>query len=228
VYAIPPPATEWGFVDFAPLGQNRAGLMTMPAMLTILSHPLQTSITRRGLFAQDYLYCQQAPPPPGVDITVDPQPGQTLRQFMEAHGTSPSCVGCHMVMDPIAFAFENFDAIGRFRVNEVPAGTGGPVDTTATNVVLFDGTTFGDGAYADAVEWASEAVKPAMRPKLSRCWVDQIYRNAVGASAGPDQDALLAALDTSFAGPASDQYLLLALLSELVSSPAFGQVGDPR
>jgi len=56
-----------------------------------------------------------------------------LRQLMEKHRKNPGCASCHSVIDPLGFALENFDAMGRWRT--VDAGT--PVDSSA---VLPDGT----------------------------------------------------------------------------------------
>jgi hypothetical protein len=225
VYGITAPASGWSLVDFSTLApdQKRAGIMTMPAMMAILSHPVTNSIVRRGLFASEFLFCQtKVTVPRNVDTTIPSNLSGTLRQFMEQTTEVGSCVACHRSMNGLAYAFENFDAIGRFRTTETPANPTLAVDPVAVNPVpLFDGTNF--GTYSDARGWAANAA--ALDQQVSRCWVDQIYRNAVGASAGPGQDAVLAGIDQAFD---TSGHLMQTLLLELVSSPAFTQVGPPR
>lgn len=226
VYGITPPGSGWQRVDFsvAPLDQQvRAGLMTMPAMLTILSHSALNSITRRGLFVMGSLLCQDTPTVPRVvDTTLHVAPDGTLREFMES-GPGVCGATCHGRQDPMAFAFENFDAIGRFRTTETtPNGTVKSVDPTVmSSFEMFNGQIF--PAYADAREWADNIADPAYG--FSACMIKHMYRNAVGASAGADQAAAIAGLDASFA---SSGYLFTEVLLDFVSSPLFTQVGSPR
>jgi hypothetical protein len=63
---------------------------------------------------------------------------QTMRQRMESHRASPTCAACHRLMDPIGFALENFDGIGRWREMAGDEGTGA-IDSSG---VLPDGTEF--------------------------------------------------------------------------------------
>lgn len=80
------------------------------------------------------------PPPPNVKIVPPKQAGSggdnadvpSMREWMEGHRTNPACAGCHRMMDPIGFALESFDAIGRYREEE----NGKPIETA---VVLYDG-----------------------------------------------------------------------------------------
>lgn len=225
VYDIPAPATEWELVDFsaAPLDtQKRAGIMTMPAMMTLLSHPVHNSIVRRGLFANSHLFCQQELPLPRVDTTINVPENGTLREFMESIEAQPSCSSCHIFMNRLGYAFENFDAMGRFRTTELDSlGGSHPVDASAQTVALVDGTIFGD--YQDARQWAANAA--SLETLVSRCWVDQVYRNAVGAEVEDAQDAVLASIDANFS---SSGHRMKDMLLEFVSSPAFTHVGAPR
>jgi hypothetical protein len=75
------------------------------------------------------------PPPPDVPQLAEVAQAKpaTLRQQMELHRATPVCASCHKVMDPIGFAFENFDAVGAWRTHE----PGGPIDASGQ---LADGT----------------------------------------------------------------------------------------
>jgi len=81
------------------------------------------------------------PPPPLVPQLKDKAPGGknvTMRQRVAQHRADPACAGCHNLMDPVGFALENYDAIGRRRTTE----DGARVDATGS---LPDGSNF-DGA----------------------------------------------------------------------------------
>src|SRR5690606_3156397 len=87
------------------------------------------------------------PPPPGVEVNLDVSvplgsAPVTMRERLQQHRADPSCAACHNMMDPIGFALENFDAVGKFRDH----ADGKPVDATA---VFWDGTDFDgpDGLY---------------------------------------------------------------------------------
>jgi hypothetical protein len=225
VYNITPPAHEWDLVDFSTqsVDQQRAGILTMPALLSVFSHPVLNSPTRRGLFVTTQLFCGTVdPPPPSANTSVPPPVGGTLRQQMEAHRSNSFCASCHVWMDPLGFAFENFDALGSYRTVEVDAmGTSFPIDATGTGINTINGHPFAD--FNGPREFSASIVDPVH--DVSRCWLDQVYRNGVGATPNSGQDALLTQLDTDFV---NDNYSFLNLLLAFVSSQAFTQVGPPR
>jgi hypothetical protein len=226
IYAIPPPASDWDLVDFSAVSpdQKRAGIMTLPIIMTIQSHPASNSITRRGIFVMASLLCQTVPPVPRIaDTSIELVAGQTLREFMEA-GPGGCGASCHDKQDSMGFAFENFDPVGRFRTDEPvePPPATEPVNPAMlTAFEMFNLDPF--PAYADVREWASHMTDPARG--FSNCMLRQAYRNAVGSSVGSLQEAEIASLDMDFA---SSGYLFTEALLDLVSSPLFTQVGVPR
>ncbi|MEI7683634.1 MAG: DUF1592 domain-containing protein [Planctomycetota bacterium] len=97
---------------------NRGGLLTQASILTITSHPTRTSPVKRGHWVLEKILGTPPPPPPPNVPELDGQKGAkpaTLRQQLEQHRANPNCAGCHARMDPIGFAFEHFDALGKFR-----------------------------------------------------------------------------------------------------------------
>src|SRR5690606_2459974 len=104
-----------------PAEQDRAGVLTQASFLAVQAHPDQTSPVLRGKFVRTKLMCQPPdPPPPDADITP-PEVGEgaTARERFSAHfAAGTSCAECHALMDPIGFAFEHFDAVGEFRLQE--------------------------------------------------------------------------------------------------------------
>lgn len=115
VYKVPAPAQDFERVVF-PKEQERAGILGHALFLTLTSKPEDTAPTSRGMFVREQFLCQQVPPPPpGVDTNlppVDEALPRTNRERLAAHTTNPACAGCHALIDPIGFAFENFDAVG--------------------------------------------------------------------------------------------------------------------
>jgi hypothetical protein len=116
--------------------EARRGLLGHGSILAVTSHAERTSPVLRGKWVLENLLGQPVPPPP-EDVPQLTAPSQdapkTLRQQMELHRATPVCASCHKVMDPIGFAFENFDAVGAWRTREA----GGPIDVSGQ---LADGT----------------------------------------------------------------------------------------
>ena len=99
--------------------ENRRGLLGQASILTVTSYPNRTSAVQRGKWIlTNILGNPPQPPPPNVPPLKANEEGATvksLRERMEEHRTNPVCAGCHKVMDPVGFALENFDGIGRWR-----------------------------------------------------------------------------------------------------------------
>jgi len=96
---------------------NRGGLLTQASILTLTSNPTRTSPVKRGKWILEQLLGTPPPPPPPDVPEIDEKkiPTGSLRQVMEQHRANPICASCHARMDPIGFAFENFDGIGAYR-----------------------------------------------------------------------------------------------------------------
>lgn len=100
----------------------RRGLLNHGSILTLTSFPTRTSPVLRGKYVlENILNTPPPPPPPNVEeLQTDRGEGQrtSLREQLERHRNDPNCSSCHALMDPIGFGLENFDAIGRWRVEE--------------------------------------------------------------------------------------------------------------
>jgi hypothetical protein len=119
--------------------QNRWGLLGKGSILMVTSYPNRTAPVLRGAFILENITgTPPSPPPPDVEgfkENKDGEKAKTVREIMEQHRASPSCNGCHGVMDPLGFSLENFDAIGAWRSKDVNAGT--VIDASGK---LVDGT----------------------------------------------------------------------------------------
>jgi hypothetical protein len=117
----------------------RGGLLGQASVLTVTSYPNRTSVTMRGRWLLANMLGAPPPPPP-PDIPALKEPGsegqpRSLRERMEMHRKNPACASCHQRMDPLGFALENFDALGKWRTES----DGAPIDPSAT---FPDGTRF--------------------------------------------------------------------------------------
>jgi hypothetical protein len=123
------------------LPPERAGLFTQASFLASTGLPNGTSPPRRAKAIMDHVACIPiSPPPANLMVTVPPpEDGKQTREIFQEHSTSPACRGCHSQLDPIGFAFEDFDAAGAYRTQEA----GRPIDASGN----IDGIgTFHDGA----------------------------------------------------------------------------------
>ncbi|MEP6962615.1 MAG: DUF1592 domain-containing protein, partial [Acidobacteriota bacterium] len=123
-------------VEVAP-DSPRAGLLGQGSIQLLTSYPTRTSAVLRGKYVLENLLAS-APPPPPANIpalkTENSGKALSMKEAMQLHRANPTCASCHAKMDPIGFALESFDAIGRFRTEE----NGQPIDNSSN---LPDGTT---------------------------------------------------------------------------------------
>jgi mono/diheme cytochrome c family protein len=147
-YGLPPPKTE-GFqrVSLQP-ADHRGGLLTMGAVLGLSSDGTRHRPIHRGVWLSEAIFGKTPPPPPANVPAIEPptpqSPKASLRDKLTAHSTNPNCAACHAKIDPLGFAWDNYDAIGQWRVVEkVPAGNGAdPAIVSAGE--LPDGRAFKD------------------------------------------------------------------------------------
>jgi hypothetical protein len=156
-----PGAAEGGAWVELPAGE-RSGLLTHPGLMALLSKSSRPDPIHRGLFVREQVLCMQIPDPPATDaggnpIQFDitpPSPGSSNRQQFTAHTDRPECATCHGFFDPLGFAFENYDATGKFHEvdefdNAIDAssevGNAGDLTGTYENAVdLADGVQGSD------------------------------------------------------------------------------------
>jgi hypothetical protein len=102
-------------------GEQRSGVLTQGAILTVSSYPTRTSPPVRGKWVMENLLGTPPPPPPDdVPQLNDSNIGVevSLRERLEQHRKDPNCAPCHVVMDPLGFGLENYDAVGAWRTHD--------------------------------------------------------------------------------------------------------------
>ncbi|WP_242515203.1 DUF1592 domain-containing protein [Sorangium cellulosum] len=205
--SVPPGTTAPQLVELPP--DQRAGVLTQPAFLAVHAHPDSTSPVLRGKAIRTKLMCQEPPPPPdNVDLTPPAgEQGVTARERYQQHASDPSCAGCHKLMDPIGFAFENFDAVGAYRTEE-----GGQVIDVSGEIV---GSADMEGPFLGVRELAERLAGSA---QVRECLASQWFRYAAGRFEAPGDACSLDDLRAGFHGSEGD---LVELIVATTQTEAF-------
>ncbi len=118
-------------------GQRRGGLLRQGSILLVTSYPTRTSPVIRGKWILENVMGVPPPPPPAsvppLDNVKNVRKNAPVRERLAEHRKNPTCAACHRLTDPVGFALENYDAVGRWRTLD----GGEPIDASGT---LFNGT----------------------------------------------------------------------------------------
>ncbi len=149
---------------------GRAGYLGLVGFLTATSMPDRTSPTHRGLRILTNLLCTEIPPPP-VDVppslpVPDPMEPQTFRAKVESISDDPVCADCHLRVDPLGLALENYDGVGQYRIQYE---NGDPVDASTR---LPDGSNA--NGLPDVIAWLKRD------PRVPSCAVQKLYTYGLG------------------------------------------------
>ncbi len=188
---------------------NRAGLLGHGSVLTVTSYATRTSPVVRGKYLLDnILGAPPPPPPPNVpaleDAAGDGHEPASIRELMATHRRSPACATCHLRMDPLGFALENFDGIGRWRDMDGPT----PIDASG---VLPDGTAF-DGP----VEFREALLDRS--GEFVRTFAEKLLTYALGR---PVQHYDIPAVRSILRDAAAEDHRWSSLVLGIVESPPF-------
>lgn len=195
-----PPGDTW---QPATLGPARQGLLTRAAFATAHAYPHASSPIHRGHFVLQELLCQKLVIPP-VQIGELP-PADSAKDRLELHRADPLCASCHLRIDPLGIAFEQFDGIGAFRTayeNGVPVAPQGSLESPLLNFV-------------DA---ASLSDQLKSMPTVQSCYATQWFRFAAGRSEQYGDACSLESIEASFKLSGGN---MLSLLHAITQSDAF-------
>jgi hypothetical protein len=160
--------------------------------LADLSKPSESWPIYRGKFVREELLCQELPPPPAnVPPPPIPQPGVSVRQRFATHETNAGCSACHQLMDPIGFAFENYDAVGKYRKSDA----NGPIDASGEILLGADdvnGKFVGVGQLGQKLASAT-TVQACMTRQWFRFFLSRYEQDVDGCSMKNILDAFKAA-----------------------------------
>jgi len=208
-YGIPDVyGSQFRRVNLGPELDMRHGLLGKGALLTVTSDAARTSPVKRGKWFLETFFGEGPPdPPPGVntDLTVaEGEAPKTLRERMEAHHTNPTCASCHNIFEPMGFAMENFDAVGKWRTEDA----GYPIDPTAVTA---------DGTRLDGIRSLRE-LSVRNGDQFAEVVTEKLLTYAIGRGLEYEDMPLLRSVTRN---AADDNYRFSSLLMAVIQSPAF-------
>ena len=194
---------------------GRGGLLTHASILSLTSDGTRHRPVHRGAWLSEVILGHTPPPPPPNVDPLEPvktnQPKTTIRSQLEAHTTDANCASCHSKIDPLGLAFENFDAIGRWRLRErVEAGTG-------ENPLVDASGTLPDGKVFDGPEQFKKLLAGNDK-KLAEAFIKNLSTYALRRLITVDDKPYIKKiLETS----ASKDYQLKSILQSVAESELF-------
>jgi len=188
---------------------NRGGLLGQGSILTVTSYPNRTSVVQRGKWILETLLGTPPPPPPPDVPALQPQNHDgkllTIRGQMEQHRSDPVCASCHVRMDPLGFALENYDGVGKWRASDA----GAVIDPSGK---LPDGTQFTGPA------GLRQALLTGHRDEYLQTVTEKLLMYALGRGLEYyDKPAIRAIVSEA----ARDNYRLSSLITAIVTSTPF-------
>jgi len=187
--------------------KQRAGLLTQLTFLTMHGDSDGSFPVRRGAQILRRILCQDIEPPKDMMVPdiAPPSPGVTTRQRFEVHSKNP-CATCHQAFDPIGFAFEGYDGIGRYRTtdNGQPVDASGSLDLDSKTVNFKDAVTL----------MPALATADDVRSCMTRQWMRYMLRR----EETPGDMASVDAVQKVFG---DSSYDMRELVVAIVSSDAF-------
>jgi hypothetical protein len=194
---------------------HRGGLLTHASILSLTSDGTRHRPVHRGVWVSEAVFGRTPPPPPPNVEPLAPTPSDqakaTIRMQLEAHATHATCASCHQKIDPLGFAFDNFDAIGRWRTNEQVAGGKGDDPVVNASGNLPDGRS-----YKSSDEFKQLLVQDADR--FAEAFVEQLATYALRRVMTIDDAAQIKAIAQS---SKQDDYKLRSVIENLVLSELF-------
>ena len=200
---------------------QRGGILTLAGFLTITGETNGSDPVRRGHDIYTRLLCGVLPnPPPSVPPVPAPTAGISTRQRFITHDQNACTAGCHTVMDPIGFGFENYDGIGQYRT----------IDPDAKTAIDASGTIPLDGqikTFTNALQLGSLL---ATSPQAQTCFSIEWMRYALNRwedTGGADNYSIQSALTAFQSGGLNIRSLIAAVATSQTFRyrlPATGEV----
>ncbi len=208
-YGAPAPVSGWAETALNPM--ERSGFLTRPNFLASQAHLIEGSPPLRAIFILERLLCQHLPPPPAdADLSEPAAQGgtarKTNRQLFEERIQPAACAGCHALFQPLGNAFENYDAIGRYRTMD----NGLPVDARAQ--FRLDTT---DWQFNGAIELSQKLGDSSL---VQSCVARHWFEYAQGRPEEAADGCRIKEIETAFAAARGD---VRELLVAIVKGPEF-------
>ena len=203
-------------IDFTrtPLTDRRhGGVITTGAVMVMTSGPFRSLPITRGSWVASVIFNDPPEPPPDnvPDLKADDktlhEEGLTVRQKLKQHRSDSQCAGCHKKIDPLGFALENYDLLGRWRDNY---RTGLKVDAS--------GKLFGKHDFKDVVGFKDAVL--AEKDVFAKAFIKHLLSYGLG------RELTLAdriAVDEIAKASEEGNYKMRAVIKNIVVHPIFTQ-----
>ena len=202
-----PNSMEW--LRYPLTDRRRGGVITSGATLMVTSNSTHTNPVKRGKWILETVLGQTPPPPlpnvPNLDATPVAEGGLPIREKLARHRSDAACASCHVRLDPLGLALENYDAIGVWRDSEGKAA----IDPAGK---LVDGSTF-NGPIG-----LKDMLRGPKRNEFVRCLTEHLFTYALGRAVDYYDIATIHAIVKK---AESEQYRFSTLITEIVKSYPF-------
>lgn len=193
---------------------ERGGILSQGGVLTVTSYPTRTSPVLRGKWVLENVLGSPPPPPPADVPDLEDHAATSpkdLRAALEKHRASPACASCHSRLDPLGFALENYDAVGRFRKAE----GGAPIDSTGAlpNGKVLDGPS------------GLKQVLMGRQDEFVDCLAEKLMIYALGRGLEAEDQAVVRQVRRQ---TARGEYRFSALVESIVGSVPFQMRRNPE
>lgn len=198
--------SEFRLVKVSP-ASHRGGILRHGSILMVTSYATRTSPTIRGNWVLENVIGTPAPPPPPNVPNLKENTAiqfASVRERLAAHRANPACAACHDLMDPVGFALENFDAVGRWREFE---------DTLAIDSSGY----LPDGTELESVDQLEAGV--LARPEIfAHTVTEKLITYALGRAVQSDDGPTIRRIVDA---AADEHYTLSSLITGIVLSDPF-------
>jgi len=208
---------------------RRGGVMTQASVLKVTANGANTSPILRGIWVLERLLGYHPPPPPPNVPGLEPdiRGAETIKEILSQHRDNPSCIGCHLVIDPPGFALESYDVIGGWRDNYRSLGedfpvppaeltNGGRVNWRVGPAVDPSGVTTGQMAFEDVTGFKQILLQ--YPDKIAGAFTGKLAAYATGREMRFSDRPILQSI---VAAAAPEQYRIQDLIHGVVQSPIF-------
>ncbi|HBE63312.1 MAG TPA: hypothetical protein DDX19_11345 [Rhodopirellula baltica] len=186
---------------------HRGGILRHGSILMVTSYATRTSPTIRGNWVMENIFGTPAPPPPPNVPNLkekDTLAAMTVRERLAMHRANPTCASCHDLIDPLGFALENFDAVGRWRQFE------GTLDVDSSGQLP-------DGTELQSVDELEAGI--VARPDIfAQTVAEKLMTYALGRAVEPHDGP---AIRRIVRGASQSNYTLASLINGIVLSEPF-------
>ena len=191
--------------------KGRGGVLGFGATLAMQSGASRTSPILRGNWISETLLGERLPrPPKGVPVLPEvPPAGLTERALTEKHSSDPKCAGCHLRIDPLGFALEGFDAIGRLRTKDA---AGLSIDARTRTV---------DGTELDGLNGLRSYILNQRRDAFTRQFCRKLLGYSLGRGVQLSDQPLIEAMQAKLA---ANNYRVGVVMEMIVRSRQFCEI----